>query len=108
MPTNRHVDDVLPVSPAWAFLLLAGRLSGDTKDSCRLRGWVEQCQSVTLDPLKRYDYTPRGDALWREHGAALTREAAEHSFVPYWAKKVKPSGVGFEQWQRKFLAEHTY
>ena len=90
----------LPLSPAWKFTLLTGELP-----TARLAGWVAQAQ----DAVRHADGTSAvADALWLQHGADLTREAAANSFAPFWSSKQTPTGPGFEQWLTKFLAEHRY
>ncbi|HEX2456914.1 MAG TPA: hypothetical protein VHI99_24665 [Vicinamibacterales bacterium] len=93
----------LPLSKAWHFALMTG-----TPPQCRLPGWVEFEYDAVKLPTGDYSWTAAGDALWQQHGAALTREAAAAAFVPFWSQQEAPAGAGFRQWRDAFLAEHRY
>ncbi len=101
MPTNRV--DRSPLSAAWKFTLLTGELP-----TARLAGWVVQAQDAVRHADGTSHYAAEGDALWLQHSADLTREAAANNFGPYWASKKAPSGPGFQAWLTKFLTEHRY
>lgn len=94
------------LSPAWQFMLLSGELPGATPDSCGLPGWAGQADDGVKDADGNFDYSGRGDLLWDEHGAALTAEAAENHFVPYWLTGAAPAGHAFQQWRAAFLQQH--
>jgi hypothetical protein len=92
----------ITLTPAWQYALMVGRPA-----TVRLRGWYNFEQDA-IRTSTGYDWTAAGDRLWAVHGAALTDEAREHEFVPYWHGKRKPHGDGFERWRTRFLALHAY
>jgi hypothetical protein len=85
----------LPV-PAWTFVLLTGTPAPD-----RIRGWVVQGQAGRFGE-------PDADEILQRHREALAEEAHAHGFEPAFLTEQRPSGDGFQAWQRQFLADHSY
>ncbi|MDQ3347579.1 MAG: hypothetical protein M3545_06390 [Acidobacteriota bacterium] len=102
-PSIRKTRVDLPLSPAWKFTLMVGELP-----TARLTGWVQQAQDAGRHADGTSSYDDMADALWQQHGADLTREAAANTFVPFWASKHTPTGPGFEQWLAAFIGAHRY
>lgn len=100
MTTKRHrrSRDRQPISAAWLLTLMAGELS----TTC-LPGWAGQANDAIRD-ADGWDYTPAGDRLWSQHGAALQAEAEAAGFEAFWCQKQTPSGAGFARWRARFLA----
>ena len=93
MPTTYTSDDV---TPAMRYYLLAGEWAPG-----RIKGWVSLAQAGMFGQ-------PTPEAVWTVHQHALVDEADRAGFRPFMLTKTKPRGPAFAQWQRAFLAEHSY
>lgn len=95
MPRPAAQPDV-PLSVAMQFELMTGR-----EPHARLSGWVTHLQAG------QYGH-PTPDAVWRQHGDALTAEAHAAGFAPYWPRKQKPRGPAVDAWMAAFIQQHRY
>jgi hypothetical protein len=87
---------ITELSPAFRHVLMLGEHA--TK---RVHGWV------ALEQIP--DLPAACAAAWREHGEALTAEAAAAGFVPARGiRRRRPTGAAVERWRAAFLAQHTY